>query len=125
MVVDDDDDIREVLAFTLHNYGFEVVQAVHGRAALELILARGLPALILLDMNMPVMNGWELARELRERGLTSCPIVVFTATHDAQRIVEEIGAVGFVKKPFELESLLCTIRKWRSSPGNISGAGDG
>jgi CheY-like chemotaxis protein len=117
MIVDDDDDLRETLAFILERGGYRTLEAAHGREALDHLLARGLPDLILLDMNMPVMDGWALARELRARGLGACPVVVLTAAHDAQRSAEEVGAAGFIGKPFELETLLELVRR------HVAGAG--
>jgi CheY-like chemotaxis protein len=111
LIVDDDDDLRETLVFILERAGYRAVQAAHGREALDYLLAGGRADLILLDMNMPVMDGWALVRELRARGLGACPVVVLTAAHDAQRSAEEVGAAGFIGKPFELETLVDTVRR--------------
>jgi CheY-like chemotaxis protein len=112
LLVEDDTDLREVVAFSLQREGRRVVEAEHGREALDYVLAHGLPELILLDMNMPIMNGWELARELRERGLWGAPIIVLTAAHDAARLAVEIGASGFVGKPFEMKTLVSTVDRY-------------
>jgi CheY-like chemotaxis protein len=106
LLVEDDEDIRDAVAYILRREGHEVLEASHGGEALDRILAHGQPDLILLDMNMPVMNGWELAAELKRRALTASPIVVLTAAHDAQRSAVEIGAAGFIGKPFSLEDLV-------------------
>jgi CheY-like chemotaxis protein len=108
LVVEDDEDVRDTVSFVLRRAGHRVVEARHGREALEHILAHGAPDLILLDMNMPVMNGHELARELRARS-SVVPIVVFTAAHDAQRSAEEIGAAGFIGKPFDVTDLVAAV----------------
>jgi DNA-binding response OmpR family regulator len=60
-------------------------------------------------MNMPLMNGWEFARALRERDLQRVPILVLTAAHDARRCAEEIGAAGFIGKPFDLDTLVAAV----------------
>lgn len=111
LVVEDDEDVRDAVAYVLGSAGYEVREASNGRDALDVIVARGLPDLILLDMNMAIMNGWEFAGELKRRGLRTCPIVVLTAAHDAQRSAEEIGAVAFIGKPFELEALVNAVRR--------------
>ena len=110
LVVDDNDDIREVLAMVLEQEGYRVAHASNGRAALEAV-ARGMPALILLDMKMPVMNGWEFAAELRRRYAESAPIVVISAAEDARRRAAEIGAQGWVGKPFDLSDFLAIVRR--------------
>jgi CheY-like chemotaxis protein len=122
LVVDDDDDVLEAAAFILRRAGYEVIEADNGLRALERIAAHGLPDLILLDMNMPVMNGWELARQMRARELWRVPVVVFTAAHDAQRSADEIGAAGFLGKPFELQDLVATVERHLPNGGATSGA---
>jgi CheY-like chemotaxis protein len=82
MIVDDDAAIRESLADLLRLSGFEVDQAEHGKAALERICADGQPSLVLLDMMMPVMNGWqflELVQARSEPALVDLPVVAVTA----------------------------------------------
>jgi CheY-like chemotaxis protein len=110
LVVDDDDDIREVLELALEEQGYVVSQASNGRAALE-VVSRGMPALILLDMKMPVMNGWEFAAELGRRYARRAPIVVISAAEDVRRRAAEIGAQGWIGKPFELSELLEIVKR--------------
>jgi len=112
LVVDDDADLREVVALAVQREGRRVVEAEDGREALDHILAQGTPDLILLDMNMPVMNGWELARELRARGLWRAPVIVITAAHDAERSAKEIGATGYLSKPFDVRTLISTVQRY-------------
>jgi CheY-like chemotaxis protein len=111
LIVEDDEDVRDAIAWVLTQRGYSVVEAAHGGEALDLIVGGSRPDLILLDMNMPVMNGWELARQLRERDLVPCPILVLTAAHDAQKNAEDIGAVGYVGKPFELDGLVDSVER--------------
>jgi CheY-like chemotaxis protein len=82
LVVDDDDDLRATIADLLQEAGYEVDEAPNGVAALERIQAR-MPALILLDVRMPVMNGREFVRVFRERHDTRASVVVCTAAADA------------------------------------------
>ncbi len=109
LVVDDEREIREVLSETLVDEGFIVASAADGAQALRAI-ERDRPDLVLLDMRMPVVNGWEFARLLRERDV-QLPILVMTAAQNARSWAKEIGANGYLAKPFDLEVLLSTIEK--------------
>ncbi len=105
LVVDDDPSIIAMVAETLRLEGCEVKTAANGAEALEAI-EREEPALVVLDMRMPVLHGWGFARELRSRG-ARVPILVMTAAQNAQRWAEE--AEGYVAKPFELNELLASV----------------
>ena len=111
MVIDDDADIRNVVGLILRQAGYEAVTAEHGREALDLIARNGPPDLILLDMNMPVMNGWAFAEEACKGSCSDVPILVITAALDAQRSADQIGAAGHIGKPFELADLLGTVQQ--------------
>jgi two-component system, chemotaxis family, chemotaxis protein CheY len=113
LVVDDDDSIRETVAEILEVEGYPVTSAANGEEALEMV-ARNQPALVLLDMRMPVLDGWGFARELRERGI-KLPILVMTAAQNARTWAEEIGADGFVAKPFDLDDLLRKVARLRAN----------
>jgi CheY-like chemotaxis protein len=110
LVVDDDPGIVGFLELALADEGYQVRAAVNGRDGLTRI-AEGRPDLILLDMNMPGMDGWQFCAELRQRGpeLSSIPIVVMTAARDASLRSREVGAQGFLGKPFDLDQLFRTI----------------
>jgi CheY-like chemotaxis protein len=69
-----------------------------------------MPAIVLLDMRMPGMNGWEFAREFRSRHGRACPIVVVTAAENARQRAEEIGAEGWLAKPFDIEDVVRAVR---------------
>lgn len=120
LVVDDDPDLREALAQFLTLHGHEVSLAAHGAEALARV-ARQMPGLILLDMKMPVMNGWEFARDFRARYGRAAPIVVLTAAQDAALRAQEIDAEGFIPKPFELDELYAVVDRWvpRGESGNV------
>src|SRR5215207_1263079 len=104
LVVDDDPDIRATVSEILDLEGCEVVAASNGLEALEQVQSSP-PCVILLDMRMPVLDGWGVARELRARGV-GVPIVVMTAAQDAGRWAREIEADAVLAKPFELDDLL-------------------
>lgn len=105
LVVDDDRGIREFVRTVLLDEGYEVAEANDGQAALQRT-AEVRPDLILLDMRMPVMDGWEFARAYRSRPGPHAPIVIVTAALDVARDAREIGADGFLSKPFQLDDLL-------------------
>jgi CheY-like chemotaxis protein len=111
LVVDDDPAIRETVASVLEMEGYSHALARDGLEALEMA-ERINPSAVLLDMRMPVMDGWGFAREARKRG-HSFPIVVMTAAENARRRCDEIGGDACVPKPFELDDLLSTIEKVR------------
>ena len=104
LVVDDDDGIRSVVVPTLEDEGYETAEATNGAEALAYVRAR-MPALILLDMRMPVMNGWEFAAAYGEIAPPRAPIVVVTAGRDAAEKARDIGAAGYLGKPFDLDQL--------------------
>jgi len=111
LVVDDDPDIRDVVSMTLEDEGFDSITAADGQEALDAL--KGMnghpPEAIILDMNMPRVNGWEFARRYRETDLPHAPIIVLTAGHDVRKRCEEIGADGCIGKPFELDHLIETV----------------
>jgi len=109
MVVDDDPDIRESLADVLQEEGFDVVTAANGAEALEVLASGPLPSVILLDMMMPVMNGFEfrLAQKMAEE-LAPIPVVIITAGADQRS--RDLGAAAVLRKPLDVSRLLETIR---------------
>jgi CheY-like chemotaxis protein len=108
LVVDDDPDLRELMRLLLEGAGYRVETARDGREALERVFAHA-PALVLLDMKMPGMNGWQFARTLRQTHNRRIPIVVVTAGDDARRTAEEVGAEAYLGKPFELDDVLKVV----------------
>ena len=115
LVVDDDPAIREFVAHFLMDEGYRVETAANGARALAAI-ERSLPTLVLLDMRMPIMDGWTFARRLRERGI-EIPIVVMTAAYgsDAQDWAAEIAAADCIAKPFDLTDLIEVVERIASS----------
>jgi CheY-like chemotaxis protein len=115
LVVDDDTSILDTVSAILSGEGYDVVSAASGQEALEAV-ARKRPVVILLDMRMPVMDGWAVARALRSQGI-SVPIVVMTAAESAKRWADEVGADGYLAKPFGLDDLLTTVQRFREPGG--------
>lgn len=112
LIVEDDLDISFALSSFLEFEGHKVDVAENGLIALDLLGKHGVPDLILLDMKMPVMNGWEFASEFNAKYDSLCPIVVMTAAADAKRRAEDINAVGYIEKPFAFDRLRDVIKKY-------------
>jgi two-component system, chemotaxis family, chemotaxis protein CheY len=111
LVVDDDPTILAAVSEALDLEGFPVVTATNGAEAL-VVLDREQPSLVLLDMRMPVLDGWGFMHAIRERGV-DINVVVMTAAADARRWGREIGAQGVLAKPFELDELVGAVRRLR------------
>ncbi|AKU92909.1 response regulator [Vulgatibacter incomptus] len=105
LIVDDDPDLLSLMAETLDLEGYRVDTSTNGVRALDAV-EKVMPDLILLDMKMPVMDGAEFAKRFREAHDHEAPIVIVTAADNAHRSANEIGANGWLGKPFDLDSLL-------------------
>src|SRR5438105_7499525 len=112
LVVDDDPTILATVSEVLDMEGFVVMTATNGAEALVAV-DQTMPSLVLLDMRMPVLDGWGFMRAVRERGLT-LTVVVMTAAADARRWAREIDAQGVLAKPFELDDLLGAVVRLRA-----------
>ena len=110
LVVDDDNSILDTVTAILSGEGYQVMAAAGGQEALSLVRTWH-PTLVLLDMRMPLMDGWAVARSLHETGL-HVPIVVMTAAESARRWADEIGAAGHLAKPFTLDELINCVEKY-------------
>lgn len=109
LLVEDDTAIRETMSELLAEEGYRVTTAANGAEALELLDASDAPSLILLDLMMPVMNGFELRRALRsDPRLADIPVVVISASRDAERRAT-VEADAFLAKPFDATRLLDTV----------------
>ncbi|MQA73137.1 MAG: response regulator [Solirubrobacterales bacterium] len=111
LVADDDDDVRDLVAFRLKRAGFAVIEAGDGREALEAARERR-PDLCLLDVMMPSLDGYEVTRELRaSAGLERVPVVLLTASVQDAAVSKgfEAGADDYIKKPFSPQELLARV----------------
>jgi len=107
LVADDDEDILQLLTFRLERAGYEIVQARTGDEALQLVLEL-VPALAVLDVMMPGLDGFEVTREIRRNAKTSTmPIILLTAKAQATDVSggAAAGADEYVKKPFDARDL--------------------
>jgi DNA-binding response OmpR family regulator len=105
LLVDDDPDIRNLIAYALSDEGYQVDEAADGLAALE-IADRRRPDIIILDMKMPRMDGWQFARLYRERYDQQAPIIVVTAAYDVADRAADINSESYLSKPFDLATLI-------------------
>ncbi len=110
LIVEDDEDLLRGLVINLSREGYEIVQADRGDLGLELAL-KTRPHLVLLDVMLPEMDGLEVCRELRKRGI-NVPIIMLTAkTEEIDRMAGlKVGADDYVCKPFSARELLARIR---------------
>lgn len=110
LIVEDDDSLRELLAMMLEGEGLSVQTASNGREALD-ALDKDRPRVILLDMRMPVMDGWQFCSEMKRRGGDRPIVVVVTAAADPATRAAEVGADAWLSKPFDRGMLLSTVHR--------------
>jgi CheY-like chemotaxis protein len=112
LVVDDNAAVREVMASALGGQGYRVGTAADGREALELLRRGPLPDVILLDLMMPGMDGWEFLRERRhDAALAAVPVLIISALNEDQARAMALGVAGHLQKPVELEELGAALRQ--------------
>jgi two-component system, chemotaxis family, chemotaxis protein CheY len=113
LIIEDDLDVRSAVADVLEEEGYRPLLAANGREALELLVHGARPSLILLDLMMPVMDGWEFhSRLLESPSLATTPIVVFTADGNAASKARKIAAAGYLRKPAAIGPLLDVVRRF-------------
>jgi len=111
LVVEDDFFIRTSIVQILSEEGYEVAEAANGKDALEyLSLTNRRPSVIILDLMMPVMDGWQFrSAQMNDPALNKIPVVVVTADGNARVKAKQMNAEGWVKKPIEIDSLLKAV----------------
>jgi two-component system response regulator MprA len=115
LVVDDDPDILQTLALCLSSEGYGVLMASNGQEALE-VLRQQKPACILLDLMMPVMDGWQFVNELDQRGWRKAPLLILSADRGVQGHANRLHADGYLAKPFDLDELLGKVSQLTGGP---------
>ena len=110
LLVDDDPAIRDVVRQVLVDHGFRVVEAQGGAEALRAIDTEP-PAMIVLDVQMPGIDGPALARELRTR-LRRVPLVILTGVADPKREADRCNAEAYLRKPFDADDLVRLVRRF-------------
>ncbi|MEN9937949.1 MAG: Family ership [Chloroflexota bacterium] len=117
LIVDDDRDIREMLAQTLEDEGYEVVTAADGAAALATLERDPLPCLILLDLMMPGMNGREFrSAQLGDPRLGAIPVIVLSARTDLKQAAAEMRGVEHLAKPIDFTLLMDALARHCGAP---------
>ena|SRR5947209_1179655 len=112
LLVEDDTDIREDLAALLESEGYRVAQASNGAEGLDR-LRNMKPCIILLDLMMPVMSGWDFReRQLADPGLAGIPTVILSGAARGAQEAKALKATAFLQKPFDLQPLLQTIAQY-------------
>jgi CheY-like chemotaxis protein len=111
LIVEDDVELRDMMAQLLTLEGFVATAVANGREALEYLRKGDRPDIILLDLMMPVMDGWEFRREQQsDPTLATVPVVVLSALD--HRRAAEVDAVAFLKKPLDFDRLLELVRRY-------------
>ena len=115
LVVDDDTEFQEVVTEVLEDEGYSVASASHGAAALELLKTLR-PAMILLDVNMPIMNGMEFRdAQQRDPELRTIPTIVVTAVDGMREKMKAFAVDDVLTKPLKLPQLLAVVEKYSRS----------
>ncbi len=112
LVVEDDTATRDALALILGAEGFNVVGAANGQEALGALRTSARPDLILLDLMMPIMDGWQFRREqAQDPSLSAIPVVVLSADGNVRQKAASLHADGYLQKPVDVENLLEVIQR--------------
>ncbi len=113
VVIDDDTDILESIAIVLDGAGYDAQTASNGAEALERVRRNQRPCLILLDLMMPGMNGWQFrAAQMQDEAIATIPIVVMTGFPAAVENAASLRAAACLKKPIDLDDLLDTVARF-------------
>ena len=116
LVVDDDAQARQAIRWALEDEGLAVLTAADGREALGLAVERA-PDLVVLDLTLPEMDGYAVARSLRAGHAQPIPVLLITADGQAPPKARRVGAYAFLRKPFRIEDLLEAVRTGLSGAG--------
>lgn len=113
MIVEDEADAREAMVELIEQEGFAAVGAVHGQEALDLLHSGTRPALILLDLKMPVMDGWGFCEALdADERIASIPVAILTASAIYDHLPHRRNGAGLFTKPVDFQRLLALVRRF-------------
>lgn len=112
LVIEDDEDVRSVICDVLDDSGYLAVGARHGQQAIELLNSGLRPKLIVLDLTMPIMDGWSFRQwQLRESEVASIPVLLLSAIRNLGAEADELATAGAIEKPVDLEALLDAVAR--------------
>jgi CheY-like chemotaxis protein len=113
LLVEDNADTRDSMALVLEYEGYKVVGAANGQEALNHLEGNPHACLILLDLMMPVLDGWEFrARQRQDPALAAIPVVVLSAYGSGDQKTAAMEAAGYLQKPVEIEDLLDVVKRY-------------
>jgi CheY-like chemotaxis protein len=113
LYVEDEIDTRDAVSFALEDQGYSVFGAANGQTALDYLRSSPPPCLILLDLMVPVLDGWQfMAVRAREPALMSIPVIIVSAHMSIQRQTTPLKAAGYLTKPIDMDVLLETVRRY-------------
>src|SRR5262249_55065097 len=113
LIIDDNDDVRDAVSYVLGANGWDVRGARNGREALDLLHSGPLSCLIVLDLYMPVMDGFEFrAEQMADPALAEIPTILVSATFDPERTGVLTGAAATFRKPFDPDALVSAVKRF-------------
>jgi CheY-like chemotaxis protein len=118
LLVEDDDGLGAILAAVLQDQGYRVALAANGREAMDYLSTERLPDLILLNLVMPVMNGWKLREQLRkDPELAAIPVIALSGVRNLAKQAASLGATDSFTKPYNIKALVDTVRQYCPAVG--------
>lgn len=111
LLVEDDESLRRIVARHLRGHGFAVEEAASAEEAVDALAGSSRPAIVILDLNLPGDNGWDLLRGPALAAAGSPPVVVASAISVSPRRLAEFKVAGYLPKPFPIETLVATIER--------------
>jgi CheY-like chemotaxis protein len=112
LIIEDDEAIRETLAELLQMEQFEIMLATNGEDGLNMLRQEKKPDVILLDLMMPIKDGFQFrAEQMNDPGIASIPVIVMSADAQIQQKADRIGGVEFLRKPPDLEEVIETVQR--------------
>jgi CheY-like chemotaxis protein len=113
LVVEDDFETREMMALALEKEGYSVSTVANGQEALDHLRKSPLPCLILLDLMMPVMDGWEFReKQAQSPALALIPVVIISGAGNIREKAQTLGVADYLEKPIELDCLLNIVQRY-------------